>query len=676
MSGIDDDGGDESPEIRVPDLDLPQLDEIDIPEIDEYPPDASVLLHGPPGTGKTTVAGARISQLIRDFDYEVSDIVWATYRRALADDTLQRFAYWDVIDPEELSEPTRGATRYVSTLHAIANRAVGGNVDPVQPYHQREFCKDLGLQFSGGPPWIEQPGELLFQTFQWLANNCYDPGDPADVAAANPPSEDDLRRRWRGSIPDAWEKWEDYKEVRELIDFHEMISRAITAETPLPGRVFVVDEYHDAFPLFAKLCERWMYEAEIVVVAGDPHQVVNNFDGADPEFFNSLPFPKILLDTTYRVFEDEWQICAPLLARSERHEPPPVTRLSTGTVAHYNARKRSFDYVGKNASSATIGPWKTPAPNDENGPVEIALETGTGAGDPDAPGYGVDPNSVLFLARTRQQVSGIGAALERGGVLYRSQRKLAGWFDTKRKTTRRRLELFNAFQKLATFDTGGLAKGTSDGPSYGLRKWGSQPDEYEPPGELSLLPTEAAALLDHSRAEDHRTNRRRTDEIADAIRKGRHGKRIDHPELTEWVIPRFWKRYTAGAGSVKHLLKGDLSEGDQIALANALTRHAGCGPVAESDIGVQVLTIHASKGQEGDDVVLYAGIPGRVRKSMRRDPDERANEWRTWYVATSRASKRLHIVHGGFDWIDPLPNNALSAVPSAGTTNTSEVDEQ
>lgn len=44
----------------------------------------------------------------------------------------------------------------------------------------------------------------------------------------------------------------------------------------------------------------------------------------------------------------------------------------------------------------------------------------------------------------------------------------------------------------------------------------------------------------------------------------------------------------------------------------------------------------------------------------RFDDDARANEWRTWYVATSRASERLHIVHGGFDWISPVPNRALA----------------
>jgi len=51
-----------------------------------------------------------------------------------------------------------------------------------------------------------------------------------------------------------------------------------------PGRpILVVDEYHDVTGLMDKLFRAWMDDAEIVLVAGDPHQVVNAFDGASPE---------------------------------------------------------------------------------------------------------------------------------------------------------------------------------------------------------------------------------------------------------------------------------------------------------------------------------------------------------------------------------------------------------
>lgn len=641
--------------------DLPALDAVDIGGDGEYPPDASVRLHGPPGTGKTTTEAARVGRLLRDYGYDIGDIVWGTYRKSLAADTLRRLAEWGVIDFEQLNKPTEGDTQHIGTFHANGRRAVGGVGNPVELWQKQQFCDDLGLQYSGGPPWVKQPGELLFQVFDWLNNNLLDPADPADIARADPPGLAELRSQWNGSIPDVWAQWEDYKQVMEIADFHEMLRAPIEDSIPCPGDVLVIDEYHDAYPLMAKFCEQWMADAEVVIVAGDPHQVVNTFDGADPLFFNRLPFPKVLLDTTYRVPEEHWQVCAPILANAARHEPPPVERISHGEVSHHNEHVGRFDYHAQRApTNADIGHWNVPDSNTENGPAALALRNGSGAEDPDGPGIGRDPGSVMFLARTRQQADGIGAALERAGILYTGQRDMRGW-NADKKHIRVRLRLFSALTKLYRFNVRALASRVSlrGAPTNTFDAFDSE-SGHAVTDTLSLTAVETATLIESMPLEDldcSTTDDR--DDLANALRYGRQAS-VTADELREWVTDDFWTNYVGGATVVDRLLKSTLTDRDRTTLRQALRRHAGTGPLDTEDIGVQVLTIHASKGQEADDVVVYDGITKRIAESMRLDADERANEWRTWYVATSRAHKRLHIVHGGFDYMTPLPNNALA----------------
>lgn len=83
------------------------------------------------------------------------------------------------------------------------------------------------------------------------------------------------------------------------------------------------------------------------------------------------------------------------------------------------------------------------------------------------------------------------------------------------------------------------------------------------------------------------------------------------------------------------------------ALKHALRRNDG--PVG--DLNTRVYTIHASKGSESETVIVYDGITKRIAESVETNADERANEWRTWYVALTRSSKRLYVLRDGFDWM-------------------------
>lgn len=598
------------------------LDDVEITGIEAHPPTESVKLYGPPGTGKTTQSAARVARLIRDYDYNLADVTWCTYRRSLATETLARLAVWDVIEPRQLTDPSKGPTRYLSTFHAVANRAVGGAGDPVGYGDKKDFAEKRNIRFSKRNPWDEPPGQLLFDVFQYAANNRLDPTDAADLNKI--PKVSDLREKWQGDIGAAWSDWQDYKRVVDKIDYWEMLAAPLR-QNVTPGRdVLVIDEYHDAYPLMAALAEYWADAAEIVIVAGDPNQVVNNYAGASPEYFERFDLPEVLLDKTYRVPFEHWGVASRLLANA--HDPPQVERQGHGSFHVGNSPAFIHDKERG---------WNVPEPDAARGPVWFVREVGT---------------DVMFLTRTQKQADGVAYALEKAGVLYKTQKSMDrdGW-GAAGDDMSERTAVYNALQKIS-----GLRQADLDGGS-GLNKYA---DMGENPENVTLAAREAAALLNHTNHKYLSGGRgettKATDDMAD------DGGTVTAAELNQYVTPEFWDVYTRGHGSVRRLNRTsqpgeNLSDRDLEALKVALEENDG--PVT-GDVETKVYTIHASKGTEAENVVVYDGITRRIQQEIERDDAAERNEWRTWYVALTRANTNLFVLRGGFEWtISFLPDN-------------------
>ncbi len=602
-----------------------ELSDIEPTGIVEYPETESVKLHGPPGTGKTTQSAARVGRLLRDYGYDVGQVSWCTYRKSLAFDTLERFADWDLIHERQLRNPHEGSTRFIGTIHAVANRCVGGVGDPVEFWHKQDFCSKLGVEFTSDEPWDDTRGKLLFNVFEWMNNNLLNPAKPADVAQCDRVN-DLYEAGWNGDISGAWNKWEDYKAQRKVVDFHEMLTAPLSERSVPTTDILVIDEYHDATPLMARLCEFWMDHADITIVAGDPNQVVNAYDGASPEFFESVDLPRILLDVTYRCPEEHWKAATSMLQKA--HDIPPVERNHHGQVIEY--RSPRFEYTSEAG-------WQVPGAGSEGSPGDIVDRCG---------------RDTLFLTRMQMQADGVGYALERAGVLYESQADLKGW-NTDRGS--RRLAIYNALQKIRGFAPGHLGRGG------GLAQFGEAPRS---PDTTMLTATECVELLRHTNAKYLAQRRGPTDEIIEEL--GRNEDPISISDFGEWVETEFWTTHTAGPASVNRLNKGRLNDRDRMALTNALSNQTAV--IEPDDIDVSVLTIHASKGQEAEDVVVYDGISQRINEGMRVDAETRRNEWRTWYVAHTRASKRLHIMRNAFPWTKRIIPVDIRSAAARSTT--------
>lgn len=607
------------------------LDEVEIPQLDEHPVTSSVKLHGPPGTGKTTKCAARVAMLLKDHGYALSDVAWCTYRTSLAADTLSRLHEWGLVSDVQMQNPSKGPTSMFGTAHALGYRLCNGLGDPVEEGHKRHFCSIHDIPFANNKVWKKTRGQLLFETFYWLKKNLYDPSDQADVYEA--PMFSSLQNQWQGvDVPQLWAQWCEYKRGKNIIDFHEMLEEPLKREKAPRRSILVVDEYHDAYPLLAKTAQMWMKYADIIIVAGDPNQVVNSFDGASPRFFQDLDLPTVLLDQSYRVPSGQMRMSE--LVLSEAHQPPAVEpREETGEVEEYLSPK--FEYTDG------VG-WDVPSRDEEGSPGWLIDEYG---------------EETMFLARTKQQVEGIARSLDEIGVMYKTQDKLGGWNTDNART---RFAVFNALQKIR-----GLGPGDFGGGSHGLNAYHSngarvvsKNDSLEASEANELLGVVAAEYLDGTR-----------DEVEDRVKALIDADELlSLTDLDEVVEPEFWNIYTQGAESVSNLNKTggevDLTEDDRYALISALQRYDV--PVAAEDITAQVLTAHASKGQQAPHVVVYDGVTRTISDEVSKNRAAEQNEWRTWYVALTRASEHVHIMRDAFDWTSSfLPDKLVDRTRQA-----------
>ncbi len=586
----------------------------------------SVAFHGPPGTGKTTTAAATVGTLVRDHDYTIGDVAWVTYRRSLARDTLDRLAEWDVISDDQLADPSEGATRYIGTAHAVANRCADIAAEPVEPWQRADFCEKRGIQFWTSEPWNKSAGKQLFRVFDYLANANTTPADTETLHRC--PHYDDLQSHWTGNVPDAWADWTDYKAQCNVIDFHEMLQRPLESGARPSRRILVIDEYHDVTQLMHDLFSGWIDDAEIVIVAGDPHQVVNAYDGASPEYFDSLSLPKVLLPKSFRVSDEHWALATTVLANA--HTPPDVdTCDSPGLINDYNSAR--FEY------SSEASAWVTyPGESRQGSPAWIVDQY---------------DGSTLFLSRTQMQTDGICRALEAAGIPFKSQQTLRGW-NAEGESVR---ALHNALQKLQGYSPSAMGL-------TGAAGFDRYQSSNKDPRAVDLTSLEAGILLEAVNARTLSITRSEADDKADALNeRGTVG--LD--TLRDWTKATFWEQYTGGAASVDRLNKSVFPQGDRrrdlVALEQALATQEG--PAYPDDIDTWAITIHASKGMEADDVVVYDGVSNRIRSEMQANTRTEQNEYRTWYVALSRPRKRLHIMRGAFEWTSQIvPTNLQQVV--------------
>ena len=596
--------------------------------IDKYDATTSLKLHGPPGSGKTMNATARVALLLRDHGFDLNDVAWITYRRSLAMDTLKRLAAAGVIDGSQLQTPKQGKTKYIGTAHAVANRAVDGVGEMVDVGDKIAFSKAHNMQFKKNQPWDRPVGQMVFRVFAYARKNKLDPTDPEDLQMI--PYYKELMKDWTGSVPALYEDWQEYKTDTNKHMFWEQLAAPLERDVTLKRDVLVVDEYHDAYPLMAELAEYWAKHSDIVIVAGDPHQTINAFDGANPRFYERLDLPEVQLPTAWeRPPHSHWEVAKNVLQNA--HTPPDMDiRNKGGFQVSYSPTFRM-----------EAEEWDIPDVDEPQSPVWYINN------------YGTD---TMFLTRTTHMLDGVARHLEKGGVLYETPRSsdVDGW-ATAGEGVNKRVDIYNALQKIRRLGPDAF----EDSPD-GLANFGAETDMPDP-DKVILEAEEAAMLLDHAKASYLTETRKQTTDTLESWLVSE--EQVTALELNEFVTAEFWGTYTQTSRATGYLNSSGpatdtgFDKRDINALHNALYHNKH--PVETPE--VRVYTIHAAKGNQAENVVLYDGITERTKESMKRSPQANRNEYRTWYVALTRSTDKLFVLREAFEFADRfLPKHILS----------------
>lgn len=607
--------------------DAPSRDDADegvaLADVDIIGPESteSCKLNGPPGCGKTTQCAARIADLIENHDIDpVRDITWVTYRESLARDTVKKLLDWKVIDERDADR----VLEQVNTLHSISMRHAGSSLRQKSVVTKEDkfyFCRKLDIPFGGKSrrAWDKTAGELMFSVLDWLVQNNRPPED-----AYITPAWDEFTQEWPNhpDIRNLRDAWEQYKHIEGLIDFHEMLSVALDADEVPPLEVFVVDEMHDAYPLFMDVVNKWAEHAETIIAAGDPNQVVNGFDGADPSYFREFPLQEVLLDINWRVPRNHWLVATSLLELS--HEVPPVSEFATEHGPIYDWYSPEFEYDDE------LEEWTTlPEPTERGSPVWIHDHT--------------QDDDILYQVRTRKQMDGVAQCLKHAGILFNSQKFGGGW-NTAQKV---RLPLYNALQKLAPlgpelFDV----QDFSDFEDNLTNDLDTRADDSSiDPREVTLKSEEIAVLIEH--AHDSVLKDSEQKNVFKTAIKAEDTRTVQY--IAPYVKQDFWRVYCRGVASVDDLVGVSPDTVRTIKQAMDNPANGYIGSVVQ-DINARVQTIHASKGAEARTVVLYDGITRTIDERMDEDKATQDNERRTWFVGLTRSSQNLIILRDAFDW--------------------------
>jgi len=614
--------------------------------------DESVLLWGPPGAGKTTESVGRLAAYADAEENDVTprDVTVVTYRTALAASILNRIMKWDVfpfVEPETAEEDP---FEFMGTGHAVSCRA-SGFLDSINDEEDRQsthagmvdadakaaFCAEYGIGFKASAPWLKSQWDVFHSLYTYAKQNLLDVGTwrhiPDDELLGTVKTDkiayrklQEFREKWgrNASFERAVETWEAWKAKHDCHDFYEQLEAGFAA--PLPATEFVIiDEIHDAYPLMTRVFERWIEAGETVVVAGDPDQVCNAFSGAHPSIFTGLndrvdtELPTVKLPESHRVPDEHFAAAAKILSRHRK--PPELETAGSGDLYRH-------DPAGTLTHTEGDG-WLPLHPEDPASPLRLFEEHG-----PD----------IMFEARTQMMVDGIGACLDAGGVIYRSQDGAAGNWS-------RRLDVLNALKAVENVRPA-RQTGISSTDSFGSD--GSGRSVTPTASNTRLSTQEARVILQHS--DERHLAVSRSEALEDVSSKELEDTyTVGLEELDAWVETTWWTVYGQGEESIENLVYVTSDHGfagnrsrDVTAMESAWGRYDGEFPALQG-VETKLWTFHAAKGDEASHAVVYTGVTGRVRDGVREDEEQAANESRTWFVALTRASEGLHIVRDVFD---------------------------
>jgi len=315
---------------------------------------------GAPGTGKTTrVVGnpdienhtSLVQQNLDQYPWDEQMIV--TYTKAgtmEAADRLNRI----------LDAPKYKIDDRVRTIHSVCYHLLDVDQDQVvQWWDKQKFCKKYNLDFGSDDQADDimagdtQEGNLFFDIYGWLQSNRKSADEYMDC-----PSE------WNGSYEYEFlhRQWDQHKRDRNKIGFGDMIEMVVqkgrmqlenlgwgvlfpdedTTDTEMfkaarddpqrdpdiirgkgafiDAKVLYVDEVQDLTPLQWDWYLLQKLVCEKVYIGGDDDQTIYGWAGANPGFMLHEEGDFEVLDKTYRIPSNVWEVCDGVISQVDERQ--------------------------------------------------------------------------------------------------------------------------------------------------------------------------------------------------------------------------------------------------------------------------------------------------------------------------------------------------------------------
>ena len=318
-------------------------------------------LYGSPGSGKTTKLLEFAEREAETYATPADELLFLSFTQSAREDAFQRmFDVYPDTDEDDL-ETT------VKTLHGAALSAC--LTDGVLDLRNRNNLEGEGQLL------IRKTNDEDARYFTWFFRKHFphidydtddrDPieelraGAPTDVATGNrimalydyvKSNDWPLQQHHRAPIDvelpppeilNVLETWEDFKDRNDLIQDDDYVKQALESGCSPPGRVLLIDEFQDLSPLQYALYEAWRDSPLVdrVYLAGDVHQAIYGFRGADPTHFRETPADTTIhREESKRCPEAVVEAAVPIVDPVDEHD---VSRVSAwrdgGTVDHLEA---------------------------------------------------------------------------------------------------------------------------------------------------------------------------------------------------------------------------------------------------------------------------------------------------------------------------------------------------
>ena len=245
------------------------------------------IILGPPGTGKTTKQLLLLEQELNN--YSANEIAFVSFTKKGVSEGVDRAKDKFSLSNKDL--------QYFRTIHSIAfNVGAYTKSDVLSREHYKEFSTAMGMNFTGyyTEEFYHNDDRYLF--YHGLTQN-------------NPRlAEEYIATLDQNIVKHVSHNYELFKKVKSKIDFNDMILNYLKHGASLNVRCVFIDEAQDLTTLQWNFIAKAFKYAEKMYISGDDDQAIYEWLGADVPIFLNLQGDKIILNQSYRLSKDIWQM--------------------------------------------------------------------------------------------------------------------------------------------------------------------------------------------------------------------------------------------------------------------------------------------------------------------------------------------------------------------------------